>query len=901
MPDIIRIKNLQPETNLNDVVFPIDHSGYTEAKQTSISYLKDWVTSGITENLVTNPSDNSVLFSNGTGSGIIAKSGLSYDNTQLTVSGALRLTSGILMQKNNSVYFQVNPVANNSNFIGVDAGAQSTGASYSNFIGYNVGSGATNASNSNFIGNNTGFDAKFAINSNFIGSDAGYNATNANNSNFIGNGAGGFDNSSVYATNASYSNFIGAQTGAGASGASFSNFIGYRSGYDSFNSKYSNFIGFNAGGIYNLGEFYYNGAGLPTTDAAYSNFIGSYAGVGASYSNNSNFIGNNTGLLAINSSYSNFIGESAGSGATNSSSSNFIGYYAGANAITANLSNFMGYQAGYGATNANNSNFIGYNSGNAATLAALSNFIGYKSGNAATSATLSNFIGYYAGFNATTADHSNFIGINAGYSAITANYSNFIGYQAGFNATNANNSIFIGRNSGYDAINANNSIFIGNYAGAHGEYHGTGENANNSIFIGYYAGSGASGATYSNFIGEFAGANATNSTYSNFIGYNAGGQFFNMGPQYATDTPYSNFIGYYAGAGAINATYSNIIGYHAGFGSTGASYSTLIGYNAGSTNIGSNNIIIGTNVSLPLGQTNSINIGGVLFGVNTYSTTSGDPSIVPSTNGRIGINVVNPQATLHINNTSTGYTFLAEDSSYPDLSPFIINKAGDVLIGTLSNLNNYKLIVSGNTNIIGDIYVGEANTALLTGTLTSNGSPIIIGNGTNFTDFSVGDIFKQDTAPYYTFTILSIFNDTNLTATTSVQPYTEMSGSMIRNSQKNVNLLSANNGSVTISGVTKTLGFMTGYVEKTSNYTGTTTDHTIYCPSGTLTITLPNAVSSIVGKQYVVKSSSTSVVTVKTSASQLIDGVSSFILQSYQSMTFVSTGSSWIIVNSYAP
>jgi sRNA-binding carbon storage regulator CsrA len=45
------------------------------------------------------------------------------------------------------------------------------------------------------------------------------------------------------------------------------------------------------------------------------------------------------------------------------------------------------------------------------------------------------------------------------------------------------------------------------------------------------------------------------------------------------------------------------------------SYSTLIGYNVGCTigSIGSNNIIIGTNISLSAGTTNSINLGGVLF------------------------------------------------------------------------------------------------------------------------------------------------------------------------------------------------------------------------------------------------------------------------------------------------
>ena len=57
------------------------------------------------------------------------------------------------------------------------------------------------------------------------------------------------------------------------------------------------------------------------------------------------------------------------------------------------------------------------------------------------------------------------------------------------------------------------------------------------------------------------------------------------------------------------------------------SYQNLFGYQAGKSfsgnNIGSNNIIIGTNISLPDARANSMNIGGVLFGTGFYSTTPG--------------------------------------------------------------------------------------------------------------------------------------------------------------------------------------------------------------------------------------------------------------------------------------
>jgi hypothetical protein len=75
------------------------------------------------------------------------------------------------------------------------------------------------------------------------------------------------------------------------------------------------------------------------------------------------------------------------------------------------------------------------------------------------------------------------------------------------------------------------------------------------------------------------------------------------------------FHGLQAGYKATSANNSNfwVTGFYK---SNNASYSTLIGYNIGAnvlSSIGSNNIIIGTNISLPSATTNSINLGGVLF------------------------------------------------------------------------------------------------------------------------------------------------------------------------------------------------------------------------------------------------------------------------------------------------
>jgi hypothetical protein len=301
---------------------------------------------------------------------------------------------------------------------------------------------------------------------------------------------------------------------------------------------------------------------------------------------------------------SNFIGLGAGDSALSATSSNFIGHNAGKNATSATYANFFGEQAGYGATNATNAIFIGANTGVLATDAVSAVFIGGGSGSGAANATRSNFIGSAVGQDATNANDSNFMGYNAGYQATNAYNSNFFGYNAGYQATNAYRSNFFGAFAGYQATSASHSNFFGNQAGIN-----------------------ATGANHANFLGEDAGGGATNADNSNFLGYQAGIN--------ATSANSSNFFGKQAGASVTNASYSNFLGFR-----VGANFHN-----------GTNNIIIGTNISLPDGTSNAINIGGVLFGTGTYANTNLGGQSVDPTDGRIGIGVVSPSYTLQVGNS----------------------------------------------------------------------------------------------------------------------------------------------------------------------------------------------------------------------------------------------------------
>ena len=293
----------------------------------------------------------------------------------------------------------------------------------------------------------------------------------------------------------------------------------------------------------------------------------------------------------------------------------------GLNASGVTNSIFFGGSAGYGATNSSNSIFMGQIAGYQSSAATYSIFLGHGSGLRATTAYNSNFFGQGAGTDATNANESTFIGLNAGWASTYAYQSNFFGTSAGNGATNASYSNFFGKEAGDNAASA--------------QY---------SNFFGHQAGQNAYGAYQSNFFGTSAGKEATNAYYSTFIGLNAG---------YQADTANeSNFLGSQAGYGATYALRSNFFGTSAGNGATNASYSNLFGYLAGKTfggnNIGTNNIIIGTNISLPNASTNSINIGGVLFGIGTYSSTLTSPSISANTSGKIGIGIVTPTEKLHV-------------------------------------------------------------------------------------------------------------------------------------------------------------------------------------------------------------------------------------------------------------
>ena len=216
---------------------------------------------------------------------------------------------------------------------------------------------------------------------------------------------------------------------------------------------------------------------------------------------------------------------------------------------------------------------------------------------------------------------------------------------------------------------------------------GTTFSKTSSIFFGNTAGFNATNASNSNFLGNNTGNNASDASFSNFLGYNAG--------TLAASASNSNFIGTYAGYSSVFSSNSNFLGNNAGQSAASASYSTLlgfaVGYNTagGALGIKSNNIIIGTNITLANGTQDSINLGAIIFATGSYSTIAGNP-YSGSVMGRVGINKNNPTYNFDVsgsgnysnNLTLTGSLFISGSANSA-----VINNGFVVLTQVSQSLN----------------------------------------------------------------------------------------------------------------------------------------------------------------------------------------------------------------------
>lgn len=325
--------------------------------------------------------------------------------------------------------------------------------------------------------------------------------------------------------------------------------------------------------------------------------------------------------------------------------------------------------------------------------------------------TSSVYIGSGSGFQATGAFQSIFMGEESGWNAGGARQSVFLGSQAGYRASGSFRSNFIGLGAGTDATNADNSNFFGLNSGLQAR------NADFSNFLGSEAGYTATNAKFSNFFGAGAGYAATNASQSNFLGVAAG--------EFAYVAENSNFIGNAAGSQADSASYSNFIGAYTGYKAKSSSYSTFLGYQAGANYLASNyllsnNIIIGTNISLPARAKDAVNIGAIIFATGSYSDFNAPNPFTGSVgNGRVGINVVSPNYNLDVSGSGNYTNGLTVTGSLraPSITGSIVSASQ--FTGSLFGTASYALVAL------------TAPAFPFTGSAEVSGSFKIIGSGSN--------------------------------------------------------------------------------------------------------------------------------------------------------------------------
>ena len=323
------------------------------------------------------------------------------------------------------------------------------------FLGYQSGNVNTAVGNQ-YMGYQAGKNSTTGTENHFIGYQAGFSNVSASQNHFNGYQAG-FSNLTGTANT-----YTGYKTGYSNLGDS-STATGYRAMYSgSIGSRNNNAYGFetmfsNSTGSYNnaLGEraMYFNTTGQYNTavgdSAMLMNSTGSYNSATGAFAMYQNTTGEENLAYGYKSMYSGTIGSRNIAFGDSSLYSNTVG----------NENVAIGFKAGYNNT-ASQNHFSGSEAGLNNNSGTFNSFIGNQSGRANTTGSNNTATGAKASFSNLTGSFNTAFGTNALFSNTNVN-NTAMGYNALRLVTSGRNNISLGYNAGNNITTGINNIVIG--------------------------------------------------------------------------------------------------------------------------------------------------------------------------------------------------------------------------------------------------------------------------------------------------------------------------------------------------------------------------------------------------------------------------------------------------------
>ena len=195
------------------------------------------------------------------------------------------------------------------------------------------------------------------------------------------------------------------------------------------------------------------------------------------------------------------------------------------------------------------------------------------------------------------------------------------------------------------------------------------------------------------------------------------------------------------------------------------------------------------------------------------------------------------------------------------------------------NSSNYTFL----SNAGAQTYINSASTS---------GIQFRQSNSTVLTTGAAGvAIFNTSDAATPTTQAFSVLNNLATKIGEVIKGYTSQSADLTQWQKSDATVLAK----VDATGSAQFAGLTLSYVAVTGTYAVLATDYTINCTANTFTVTLPTAVG-ITGKIYNIKNSGIGTITVATTSSQTIDGLTTQIVLTGNNMQVQSNGTNWIII-----